>query len=52
MPTISATSRSCIRWNDVQTVPRPRERAASMKLHAAGMIEANIDETSAFGFPS
>ena len=36
----------------VHTVPNPRERAASMNDHAAGMIEPNIDAVSAFGLLS
>src|SRR5437764_347739 len=43
MPRISAASRSCIRWNVVQTVPSPRARAASMNDHAAGMVEPLAD---------
>src|ERR1051325_86148 len=52
MPSSSAASRSCMRWKVVQAVPSPRERAASMKLQAAGMIEPNIEATSGFGLPS
>src|SRR5215208_4316667 len=39
IPRISAASRSWRRWKVVQTLPRPRARAASMKLQAAGMID-------------
>src|SRR5713101_4452639 len=39
MPSRSATSRSYRRCSVVQAVPRPRARAASMKLHAAGSID-------------
>jgi hypothetical protein len=38
MPRISAASRSYIRWKLVQQEPRPRERAASMRLQVAGAI--------------
>src|SRR6266508_5283661 len=49
---ISAASRSCRRWKVVHTVPRPRARAASMKLHAAGMIDAQREACTPAGAPS
>ncbi len=41
-----------MRWNVVQTLPSPRERAASMKLHVAGTIEPKIEACQATGLSS
>ncbi len=49
---MSATSRSRIRCSVVHAVPRPRARAASMKLHVAGRMLPSIDAEANDGRPS
>ena len=52
IPTMSATACSCMRCTEVQQVPRPRARAASMKLHMAGWMLAIIEADIIAGAPS
>ena len=49
---MSATACSIARWIVVHAVPRPRARAASMKLHIAGRMLANAPAACAAGTPS
>src|SRR5437016_2202588 len=52
MPSTSAASSSNSRWRDVQTVPRPRARAANMILQAAGAIIPHMALCMTAGWPS
>ena len=49
MPTMSATACSIIKWMVVHDVPRPRARAASMKLQVAGRMFPNTDALTMAG---
>src|SRR5690606_36200920 len=51
-PSSSAAACSWIRWSVVQQVPRPRDRAASMKLQVAGRSEPQMAAWRAIGPPS
>jgi 4-aminobutyrate aminotransferase len=52
MPSTSATSRSFRVWSVVHAVPRPRARAASMKLHMAGRMLPIAEAWTSEGWPS
>ena len=49
MPSSSAAAFSSVRCSVVQQVPRPRARAASMKLHTAGSSEPQMAACQATG---